>query len=191
MIDLNNIRNFTVNRPEGWTLFGSAEEFDNLPETHREQILFLDEGAGKYIFEFSSASHLTTGGMWDPFAKGNFKTVEKFTDFSRTPESDQKLKKWLYSRGISFPSWVYVLFNSNEGPILMTWKMLIKYSADIFRMDDVMVFDNTLNWCLFFFHEDQLFFGKDNIYDPAEDNKRMEELNERKKKFPPFKHPYL
>jgi len=73
----------------------------------------------------------------------------------------------------------------------MTWKMLIKYSDCLFIMDDVMVFDNTLNWCLFFFHEDKMFFGKDNIYDPTEDLKRMEELNERKRKYPDFKHPYL
>lgn len=191
MIDLSNIKDFTVNRPQGYTVFGSAEEFDNLPETHREQILFLDEDASKYIFEFSTSAHLITGGLWDPFAKGNFKTVEKFADFSRTPGFGQRLKKWLYARGIPFRNWVYVLFNSNEVPMIMTWKMLIKYAEHLFVLDDVMVFDNTINWCLFFFHEDQIFFGKNNIYDPAEDNRRMEELNERKKKFPPFKHPYL
>jgi len=191
MVDLNNIKNFTVDRPEGWTLFGSAKEFDSLPETHREQILFLDKTASKYIYDFSADAHLMTGGLWDPFAKGNFKQVEKFYDFARTAESNQRLKKWLYNRGIAFGTWVFVLLNGNEGPMLMTWKMLIKYSDNLFIMDDVLVFDHTLNWCLFFFHEDQIFFGKDNIYDPAEDLKRMEELNERKKKHPQFKHPYL
>ena len=191
MVDLNNIKSFTVPRPEGWSLFGSAQEFDNLPETHREQILFLDKAASKYIYEFSSDAHLMTGGLWDPFAKGNFKQVEEFSNFSRTPESNERLKKWLFNRGIPFPTWVFVLLNGNEGPLLMTWKMLIKYSDCLFIMDDVMVFDNTLNWCLFFFHEDKMFFGKDNIYDATEDLKRMEELNERKRKYPDFKHPYL
>ena len=191
MIDLSNIRRFTVDRPEGWSLFGSANEFDSLPETHREQILFLDKAASEYIFEFSTAAYLTTGGLWDPFAKGNFKAVEEFADFSRTPESKQKLKKWLYNRGIPFQTWVYVLLNGNEPPMLMTWKMLIKYSDCLFLLDDVMIFDNTLNWCLIFFHEDRIFFGKDNIYNSNEDFKQMEELNVRKKKFPQFKHPYL
>ena len=191
MIDLNNIKNFTVDRPEGWTLFGNAKEFDSLPGTHREQILFLDKTASKYIYDFSTDAHLTTGGLWDPFAKGNFKEVEEFSDFARTAESKQRLKKWLFNRGISFRTWVFVLLNGNEGPMLMTWKMLIKYSDSLFLIDDVMVFDSTLNWCLFFFHEDKIFFGKGNIYDPTEDFKRMEELNERKRKYPQFKHPYL
>jgi hypothetical protein len=169
MIDLHNIKNFTIDRPDEGTIFWSAKEFDSLPETHREQILFLDKTASEYIYEFSSAAHLMTGGVWDPFAKGNFKTVEEFSDFSRTEESKQRLKKWLFNRQISFSTWVFVLFNGNDGPMLMTWKMLIKYSDDLFIMDDVMVFDSTLNWCLFFFHEDKIFFGKDNIYDPSED----------------------
>ena len=191
MIDLNNIRNFTVDSPGGWNLFGSAAEFDSLPATHREQILFLNQAAGEYIFEFSRDAHLTTGGLWDPFAKGNFKSVEEFDQFSRSPASKQLLKKWLYNRGIAFSTWVYVLVNGNEPPMMMTWKMLIKYSDSLFLLDDVMVFDNTLNWCLVFFHHDRLFFGKDNIYDSKEDFQRMEALNERKKNFPQFKHPYL
>lgn len=191
MININNIRNFTEDRPEGWTVFGSAADFDNLPETHREQILFLNKDAGKFIFDFSEAAHMLTGGPWDPFAKGNFKSVVKFSEFSRTPETNQQLKKWLYSRGIPFSSWVFVLFNGSGEPMLMTWKMLIKYCRNLFEVDDVMVFDSTLNWCLFFFHEDHLFFGRDNIYNADEDQKRMEDLNEKKKNFPQFRHPYL
>ena len=102
-----------------------------------------------------------------------------------------RLKKWLYKRGISFGTWVFVLENSNDQAILTTWKMVVKYSSELFIMPDMMVFDRTLNWCLFYFHEGKLFFGKDNIYDATDDYKTMEEHNERKKNFPQFKHPYL
>jgi hypothetical protein len=191
MIDLNNLNSHTVPRPEVPTIIGTAKEFDTLPETHQAQLLFLNEAASKFLYKFLSDAHLITSGFWAPFEKGNFKTVEEFSQLNRTDESKQLVKKWLYQRGIAFGNWVYVLQNGPEPAMLMTWKMVIKYSADLFIHHDVVIFDQTTNWCLVFFHEDKLFFGKDNIYDTTEDDKRMEELNERKKKFPDFKHPYL
>ena len=74
--------------------------------------------------------------------------------------------------------------------IYTTWKMVVKYSPDIFFGNDVIVFDKTLNWCLFYFHHDHLFFGRDNVYDSSEDDERMAGLNEMKKMYPHFKFPY-
>ena len=82
MVDLTNIKHFTTDRPENWTLLGSPEDFDRLPEHHKAQILFLDKAADKFIYEFSSSAKLITGDLWEPFAKGNFKTVDKFSNFS-------------------------------------------------------------------------------------------------------------
>lgn len=191
MIDLNNIKNFTIPRPEPFNFIGTAKEFDELPETHKEQILFLDKAAGKWLFEFASTANLTTGRIWDPFEKGNFKTVEKYDRFYGIQNSKQELKKWLYQRGIPFRRWVFVLMEDHDQPLLMTWKMAIKYCEHIFFAGDTMVFDNSLNWCLVYFHENEMFFGKDNVYDPTEDQQKMEALNERKRKYPQFRHPYL
>ena len=118
----------------------------------------MDKEASVYIFDFSSAANLTTGHLWDLFAKGNFKTVNIFTGFSRSIKNTKNLKKWLYKRGFSFVTRVFVLVNGDETAMLITWKMLIKYAAQLLFMDDVMVFDPTKNWCLFFFHENQLFW---------------------------------
>lgn len=189
MTDLANIRDFTIPRP-GPNFIGSAADFDALPETHREQILFLDKAAEAYIFQFAAAARLVTGGFWDPFAKGNFRTVETYDRFYGTQETKGELKKWLFRRGIPFATWVFVLSAVHE-PMLMTWKMMVKYVEHIFFGDDVMVFDPTLRWCLVYYHHDQLFFGKDPVFDPAEDEQRMKELNDRKRKYPRFRHPYL
>lgn len=173
-------------------MFGSAEEFDALPETYKDQIIFLNKDAEKYLYEFVEHAGLLTGGGWDPFAKGNFKTVEEFEHAVGNLDNNQLLKKWLFNRGIPFRTWVFVLFDGgNTQPLLITWKLFIKYANDIFGTGDVMVFDQTINWCLFNYHEGQLFFGKDNIYDAVADEQKMMELNERKKKFPQFRHPYL
>jgi hypothetical protein len=190
MVDIDSIRKFTIDRPDNWTLFGGVEDFDKLPETHKLQILFLDKTASKFIYEFSSSAKLVTGEICEPFAKDNFKTVNSFSIFSDPDESRQDLKKWLFNRGIPFHTWVFVLPNYNDYPILTTWKMVVKYSGDIFFSDDVTIFDATLNWCLFYFHHDKIVFGKDNIYDPTEDYKKMEAINEIKRKYPHFKFPY-
>lgn len=190
MVDLLNIRHYTTARPAGWTLLGTEAEFDALPPTHQAQVLFLDPQASAYIHQFLDAAGLVTGGLWEPFAQGNFRDVATFSDFRRTDESRQALKKWLYRRGLPFGTWVFVLSN-NDHPLLMTWKMLIKYADRMFTIDDVVVFDPTQLWCLVFFHEDQLFFGKDKVYDPAGDEARMRALNEKKRRFPHFRHPYL
>lgn len=43
--------------------------------------------------------------------------------------------------------------------------MVIKYWEGLFFADDIAIFDQSLNWCLYFFHEDYLYFGKDNTFD--------------------------
>ncbi len=170
---------------------GSGQEFDNLPATHQEQILFLNPDAEKYIFEFVSSARLITGGFWAPFEKGNFKTIETYDRLYGTQDSKQGLKKWLFNRGIPFDTWVFVLPAANETAMLMTWKMVLKYVEHIFFGEDALVFDKTTNWCLVYYHENEMFFGKDKFLDPTDDEQKMHELNERKKKYPDFKHPYL
>ena len=191
MIDLNNIKNFTTIRPVGGSIFGSEADFDALPETHKAQILFLDKTAEKYLYEFVENARLLSNGGWAPFDKGIFKTVEQYSHVVDLHDNIPLLKKWLYNRGIPFRNWVFVLCDSNPQPLLMTWKMFIKYAFDIFLVGDTMVFDQTINWCLFNYHEGQLFYAKDNIYDPSANELYMEYLNEKKKNYPQFKHPFL
>ena len=71
--------------------------------------------------------------------------------------------------------------NSGQA-IMLTWKMVIKYWKEMFWVTDLKIFDGSLNWALFYYHENQLFFGKDNMFDQeAEFEKNIEQkrlLNE-------------
>ncbi len=189
MIDFSNIHLHIIPPPKNGTVFGSAADFEALPDSHKEQILFLDKKAEKYLYEFVDNARLISDGGWAPFSRGIFKTVEQYEHVVDLEENIPLLKKWLYNKGISFSHQVFVL--SDCDPLLTTWKMLIKYAFDIFHIGDTMVFDPSRNWCLFNYHEGQLFFAKDNIYDPSGMELYLQELNERKKKYPQFKHPYL
>ncbi len=171
-------------------MFGSLDDFDALPPTHREQICFLDKTAQKYIFKFIDNAGLLTGGGWDPFAKGNFKVVEEYQGCYRGEECQHSLRKWLYRRELPFSNEVFLL-SSAEDSLLTTWKMVVKYSHLFLGFSDTMVFDRTLNWCLFYYHESQMFFGRDNTYDVSPHEKEMEALNEKKRLYPRFRHPYM
>lgn len=190
MINLMNVKQFALDEPPGWTLLGNAKEFANLPETHREQICFLDGLAAQFMYDYLNASHIITGEAYDPFSKHHFKTVDRLSYISHTSEGISDLKKWLYRRGVPFKSEVFVLPVYDAYPFITTWKIVLKYSGDIFRHDDVVVFDQTFNWCLYYHHDNQLLFGKDNVYDTREDEKNMEEAIRRRLQFPGYKPPY-
>lgn len=188
MIELNNIRNFAIEKPAKWNAFGTSEDYMKLPNEHREQIFFLSKKANAYLNEYLEASKLVTGPIWNPFEQRNFQLTEEFADLS----DDAGLKKWLYNRGIPFKNWVLMLPNYHDHSVLLTWKMVVKYAPEFFgQMDDIVIFDQSNNWCLFYFHEEHLFFGKGNIYDPNLGYQEAEQLNELKRKYPKFKHPLL
>lgn len=191
MVNINNIQNFTEDRPVTGSVFGTATTFDELPETHKAQILFLNKEASDFLYSYSSSAHIITGGIWNPFEKRNFKDVDTFDDFTGSERNEHALKKWMYKRAIPFSSWVFLLEDGNNQALLLTWKMVVKYAPQLFVMSDMIVFDATVNWCLVYFHEGKLFFGKHNVYNTDEDDKKMEALNEQKKKYPQFRHPYL
>ncbi|WP_028786931.1 hypothetical protein [Terrimonas ferruginea] len=189
MPGLDTILQYTLPATPQWSIFGSADEFNNLPDATKDQVSFLNKKATDYLSDLLHTARLITGGGWEPFQQ-NFKMVETFDQFYADDESRQLLKKWLYHRGIPFSNQVFLL-QTNENAVVTTWKMILRYSPFIFPGDDVAIFDQTLNWCLFFYHENKLFFVRDRLYDPAEDEQRMQELNERKKKYPQFRHPYF
>lgn len=167
MIDFQNIKEHKIERPDGWTCLGGPTDFDSLPNEFKDQI------AGDFLYKYFKASKFHTGPMWEPFKKKNFKYVEKIA----ADEDAQTIKKWLYNRGIPFAKWVYVLPNYSNVPLMMTWKMVIKNYETLFFADDVVIFDETNQWCLSYWHEDELFFGKINSTDPEIGYNEIEQMN--------------
>ena len=182
MIDIENIKQYQIEKPNSWGLFNDEEDINNLPTEHKDQMIFLDKTATEFLYNILKVAKLLAAND-DPFSKNNFKTVEHYTKM----DNQSGLKKWLYNRNIPFKKEVFLL---GDDCILTTWKMIVKYSPDLFFGNDVVVFDKTLNWCLFYFHHDHLFFAKDNIYDSTNDYVKMDEINKLKEKYPNMKFPY-
>lgn len=185
-MNINTIANHQIDRPPHRTPIGSPEEFDALSPEFKDQIKFLNEEAGTFLYQYIDAAKFVTGRLWNPFDQNNFKTIEKYTDF----EDDKQLKKWLYHRGIPFSKWVFLLPNYGEPPMMLTWKMVIKQADRIFFSDDIVLFDETNQWCILYWHEEELFFGKTYAFSEEQGYKEMEELDARAKQYPGFKNPY-
>lgn len=138
-----------------WTLLGDTEDLEKIPKHHREQLLFLNKEASDFAYQYLDDLNILDPKLWQPFEYLKFQKKEIYqfnNDFS-------SYKKWLYQRGIPFQNWVLVLPNYNEHPMLMTWKMLLNYSNDIFAMsDDLLIFDCSQNWYLFHYHEGETSF---------------------------------
>jgi hypothetical protein len=190
MVDFSNIKKSGIYPPDTWTWFGSPEEFDRFPQEHKDQILFLNKEASKFLQNFLKNTKMLGNhssieyDAKQPFPKNYFKTVEEYTNLA----DDDVLKKWLYNRAIPFKHEVFLLAESDS--IITTWKIIVKYAPGIFSRGDVIVFDQTTNWCLFFHHEDHIYFGKNNTYDPEIGYDKMKELSEVKRKNPNLKFPY-
>lgn len=181
MIDFTNIKDYAIERPNVWTCLGSPEEFDALTDQFKDQILFLNEKASNFLYKYFEASEFHTGPVWEPFQKNNFKYQEKIS----VGADYKEIKKWLYNKGIPFSKWVYVLPNYGQRPLTMTWKMVIKSCESLFFADDIVIFDKSNQWCLSYWHEDEIFFGKVHIVDPEIGYKKVEQMNE----WESYKHP--
>ena len=185
MVDFDNIHSYEIKPPDSWTYFGSPDDFDALSKEHKDQIKFLSKEASDFLYQFFSASKLHTGPVWDPFQKGNFKHVDQIS----LDQEESIIKKWLYNRGIPFSKWVYVLPGFQDTPAMMTWKIVVKYCTTLFFRDDIVIFDKTNQWCLSYWHEDVMFFGKINTVNPEVGYQEMKLMNQKEQQYPGYKNP--
>ncbi len=188
---LEDLNKHIITRPDVWTSFGSAEDFDRLPLVHKDQIHFLDKEAVKFLDMYLEYSKIISEphsneifNSW-PFRLNYFRSVDKF----EVTDNEDHLKKWIFNRGIPFSTEVYVIPDDGHS-FITNWKIITKYAPDIFFRNDTIVFNRTLNWALFYFHHDVLYFGKENTNDPEIDYKKMEQINFLKRQFPKANFPY-
>ncbi len=182
-----DIAHFFVEKPKNHTIFGFPEDFDALPQEHQDQIFFLNSEASKLLHNYVKFCRLLTGPPRKPFDKSNFREIVEIA----LPEEEEDTKKWLYQRKIPFKNWVFILPNFSQHPVYLTWKMVVKYGYELFFADDLVIFDQSGNWCLVYFHEDCLYFGRHITFNSEIGYQQMEELYKIREQFPKFSHPLL
>jgi hypothetical protein len=161
-IDFTNIEKHVV-RIEDFQLKWrfTEEEYNVLPEEHLERLKPLDKVASKFLADFISNSSLHQDV---PFKKNFFRTLDKA---KITNGNEREIKKWLYERGIQFDKEVYLSWNDDNG-MIAPWQIVIKYFDSFYygSSDDLTIFDQSFNWAILFFHEDEIYFGTNKDYKP-------------------------
>jgi len=154
-ITLDNIEQFSVPLEDYVAKWIFSDENEELASTeHKDQIFPLTENAAKFLWDFDMQLGIDCTEKY-------FKTI---TTFDSSTADQQTIKKYLYNLGIPFSQKVYISMQPHLGFVL-TWKMVIKYSHNLFFGYDQVVRDRTLNWELQFNHDDLFTFGKGLIFD--------------------------
>ena len=192
MIDFAHLPEYRTEVPPR-SFLGTYEQALTISPEHQAQIHFLNPEATAFIQDYLTHSHMFAGGPMpanpdSPFRPGYFKQLEHLLSYS-----DQTLQKWLYRRGIPFAKYVLLYvdtMSSSQQAVLLTWKMVLKYAERIFVPVEQLLFDQTLNWGLFYDHWKGFSFGRDKVLDNEVEYQKMAELAELKKKYPFIKTLY-
>ncbi|UTW61302.1 hypothetical protein KFE98_14945 [bacterium SCSIO 12741] len=141
----------------------TEEEFDVLPAVHLDQLQPLNSNGAQFLWDYISHSGLHKN---TPFDKDFFSVVDK----AKIREGKEKeIKKWLYQRGIPFEKRVFLSWQPDCG-MIVPWKILIKYFDSFYYggSDDLTIIDESLNWALLFYHEDEIYFGTNKKFEPSD-----------------------
>jgi hypothetical protein len=138
------------------------DELAKLPAQHLGMLQPLTDEAAQFLWDYVTETDLHGD---TPFKKGFFRTVDKAKILA---DNEREIKKWLYQRGIPFDKLVYLSWQPTEA-MIVPWKLLVKYFS-IFcdgGSSDLTVFDQGLNWALLFYHEDEIYFGTNQDFEPS------------------------
>ncbi len=139
----------------------TEEKYDCLPEQHLIELKPLDEVGAEFLADYLSDCKIHSEF---PFKNGLFRNLDK-TEILENKEKN--VTKWLYQRAIPFDKEVYLSWDGNNG-MVTKWKFVVKYWNSLFYggADDLTIFDQSLEWTLLFFHEDEIHFGTNKDYEP-------------------------
>jgi hypothetical protein len=134
------------------------ERFNKLPEHHLSQLRPLGKKGSRFLWDSTVQSNLHAH---TPFKKDFFKRVEQ----ARILEGREKeIKNWLGEYDLPSENPVFLSWRPTEA-MIVPWKLLVKY-FDHFHYctpGDLTVIDQSLNWALFFYNKDEVYFGKNTI----------------------------
>ena len=165
VIDLEKLTGSKTNEGETWVYFPPAD-YKDLPLEHKDQLFYLDKESTDIVYKTADTYNVICGDDgWGnkPFSGGCYKNVERIERWA----SEEALKKWMYKCGVPFKSEVLLLpvFAPKDQPMLQTtWKMAVKYAEIFFSYDNLIILDPKLKWCLYYHHDDVLYFAEGRTY---------------------------
>lgn len=162
-VDFSNIEKHTIPISEfrlKWRF--TEEKYNILPNIHLDQLKPLDIEAANFLSTYISKVDLHADV---PFKRNFFRTVDNIDIYEG---NESEIKNWLYQRGLPFEKNVFLSWDK-ESAMIVPWKILIKYFDSFYYggSDDLTVFDESLQWALMFYHEDEIYFGTNKDFIPS------------------------
>ncbi|RZJ98826.1 MAG: hypothetical protein EOO46_23935 [Flavobacterium sp.] len=170
--DFENIYNHVIPIEDfrmKWRFMDS--KYDILPAEHLAQLKPLDNKASGFLWDFILDSQLHND---IPFTKDFFQVIDKA---SINDNNESEIRKWLYHRGLPFSKDVFLSWQP-EDAMIVPWKIFIKYFDSFYYSisDDLTVFDESLQWALMFYHENEIYFGTNKKFVPSTNFNEVEFL---------------
>ena len=168
-ITLENIHTFSIpleKHPLKWKFVDIDKK---LSAEFEDQIIALTSEASKFLWNFESTQKYLSS------ISSIGKYFNEQNELSFGENDSQKVKKWLFERGIPFDQKVFWVTQPEWGFIL-TWKMVIKFSDELFFSTDELIWDKTLNWALIYDHNDVFYFAKNRNFNAEKHSKEIMEI---------------
>lgn len=166
-LDLNTLRGKPQPPTKDWSLFGSAEVFEGIPENLKAQILFLDRTSTQIAYEaFSQGDWLCGDDGWGNslFSAGCFASV-----ITCNTKIDSDWLQWLHQREVAVTDRALLLpvFGAADEPaILTTWAIVLEFATELLSGDNLVIvdavgiFSRSVNWCFYYHHDGVITFAK-------------------------------
>ena len=133
----------------------TKEKYNVLPEQHLSKIKPLNSDANKslenYLFEETQMM-----GQY----KLNGEHFNSIIEIDLTTNSEIEFKKWLDDLTIDSNETILLYWNS-WGSVFTNWEIFKMYYDDFYYpvSDDLIITNKNVNWLLYFFHEELVYFG--------------------------------
>ena len=137
------------------------KKYDMISKHHLAELKPLNKNGAEFLADYIKNYRVHSQIS---FKKDLFRNLDRTKILNG---NEKEITKWLYKRAIPFDKEVYLSWDDKNG-MITKWKFVVKYWNSIFYggSDDLTVFDKSFEWALLFFHEDEIYFGKNKKYKP-------------------------
>lgn len=123
-----------------------------IPPAQQQALRPLGTQAARWLWDYIDAIELHEDV---PFKKGFFKTIARAKIL---PANEAVVEEWLRQCDLPLERAVFLSWQPKVA-MIAPWGLVAKYWFCFSQTADLTVIDQSLQWALLFYHEDELYFG--------------------------------
>lgn len=130
------------------------EKYDKLPDNHLKELKPFNQNVSQFLDNLLKEKN---SNNQFPFNKDIYPVADKIKILDG---KNEKIKNWLNQRNLSPDNSVYLSWDC-ETSLKTKWEIVIEYWDSIYYpgSDDLTIFDESMEWILLFFHENEIYWG--------------------------------